>query len=285
MNEEHIIARARQEVAARRAQAAEQRGHALGGVWQWAPVTLALAVLTGFFAVPGALSRKLLLAMGGVCALRPSHSYFAGGVQFPLESRMMGIYGGAMLTLGVLLLAGRAGARRLGGWPTVGVLLLMFSSMAFDGVNSTLADLGWPHLYTPTNGMRLLTGLLAGIAIAPFLLWLIGLVMLPATRLRPAGLVRAPWDLLAPLAVNAGFGLLIVDGRALWYYPLAFISAGGIVAVLAGAALIPVLTLSGLEGRVRRVRDLLAPGAVALLIAFAVLAGMAALRWNIAAGM
>src|SRR6266545_4250576 len=97
---EQVIARARQEIAARQA---VQRVQAWGGVWRWLPPGLVVAVLLAFLAAPAPLPRKLLLAMGGVCALRPAHSYFAGNVQLPLESRMIGIYGGFMLTLALLL--------------------------------------------------------------------------------------------------------------------------------------------------------------------------------------
>ena len=171
-NEEQIVARARQEVAARRSAVAGRRSSAMGGSWRWLPPALLLATLVAFFSMPGPLPHKLFLAMGGVCSLRPSHSYFAGTLQLPLESRMTGISGGFLLTLAVLLLLGRLGARRLGGRASLGLLALMFATMVFDGLNSTLAELDLPHLYAPTNLLRLAIGLLSGIALAPLLVWL-----------------------------------------------------------------------------------------------------------------
>src|SRR5687768_12241893 len=109
MDEREIIRRAQLEMAARRAQQQppEETGASRGLL-----VALALAIPVIFFALPGWLPRKLLLSMGGLCGLRPSHSYYAGELQLPLEARMVGIYGGFLLTLLVLLVAGRLGARR-----------------------------------------------------------------------------------------------------------------------------------------------------------------------------
>lgn len=276
VNEEQIIARARQEVAARRMAEMDQQW---GGRWRWLLPALVLAVLIAFIAIPTPLPRKLLLAMGGVCALRPGHSFFAGGVQLPLESRMIGIYGGFTLTLIVLLAFRHLGARRPGGKLVIGILVLCFTSMVFDGSNSTLAELGLPHLYTPTNVLRLLTGLLSGIAIAPFLVWLLSIVAAPQTDAPPRTVVRSLWELAAPLALNAGFAALVMDGRAAFYYPIALISVLGVVGVLAIVALLVILAIGGLAGRVTHLRQVVAPGALALLIAFAVLSATAAARW------
>ena len=277
MNEDQIVARARQEVAARQQEASEQRW---GSPWRWLFPALVLAMLIAFIVAPAPLPRKLLLAMGGVCGLRPAHSYFVGGVQLPLEARMTGIYGGFLLTFIALLTFRRLGARRLGSPLLIGILALFFMSMAFDGVNSTLAELGLPHLYMPTNLLRLLTGLLSGMAIAPFLLWLLGVVATPREPGVPDAVVRSPGELGAALAVNAGFAALVLDGRAVFYYPIALVSVVGIMGVLAITALLVILAISGLAGRVTQVRQVVAPGALALLVAFGILGATATARWT-----
>ena len=278
MNEKQIIARAQQEVAARRMAALERQWDA---PWRWLLPALALSVILAFLAAPGALPRKLLLAMGGVCALRPAHSYYAGSLQLPMESRMVGIYGGFSLTLIVLLALGRLGAQRLGSRLTIGLLAFCFGSMVLDGVNSTFADLGLTHLYESTNVTRLLTGLLSGIAMAPFFVWLLGVIAAPPAAAEPRAVVRSPWELALPLAANAAFAALIMREYAALYYPIALLSVGGVVMVLAIVALLVVLAVSGLDGRVTRLRQVVAPGALALLITFGVLVGTAALRWSL----
>jgi uncharacterized membrane protein len=282
MNEDQIIARAQRDVAARRRAAVERRW---GGPWRWMLLAIVLAVLVAFLAAPVPLPRKLLLAMGGVCGLRPAHSYFVGGVQLPLEARMTGIYGGFLLTFIVLLAFRRLGARRLGGRFAIGILALFFASMALDGLNSTFTDLGLAHFYESTNLTRLLTGLLSGIAIAPFLLWLLSVVATPREPGVTHAVVRSPWELAAPLAINAIFAALILDGRAAFYYPISLISVVGIVGVLAITALLVILVISGLAGRVTQVRQVVAPGALALLVAFMILAATATARWTFIAGL
>jgi uncharacterized membrane protein len=282
MNEDQIIARAQRDVAERRMAAMERRW---GGLWRWLLPALVLVILVGFFAAPAPLPRKLLLAMGGVCGLRPTHSYFVGGVQLPLEARMIGIYGGFLLTFSVLLAFRRLRARRLGSRFVIGILALFFASMALDGLNSTFTDLGLAHLYVSTNLTRLLTGLLSGIAIAPFVLWLLSVVATPREPGVTHSVVRSPWGLAVPLAINAIFAALVLDGRAVFYYPIALVSVVGTVGVLAITALLVILAISGLAGRVTQVRQVVAPGALALLVAFVVLAATATARWTFIAGL
>lgn len=276
---DQILARARGEVAMRRTAERERRW---GGRWLWVLPVLTFSVVLAFLAAPLPLPRKLLLAMGGVCGIRPAHSYFAGDIQLPLEARMVGIYGGFMVTLIILVALGRLGARRLASRPTTLLLIGFFASMAIDGVNSTLADLGLPHPYTSTNVTRLITGLLAGLAIAPFLVWLLGVVTTPSrveNMRRPV--FRAPWEVLLPLGANAGFAAMVMREQAIFYYPIAFISVGGVVLALALVTLLVVLGMSEPDGRISSARQLVAPSALSLLIAFAVLGLSAAIRWSV----
>jgi uncharacterized membrane protein len=276
---EQIVARAQQEVTTRRAAERERQWR---GPWRWLLPGLVLTVFLAFLAAPLPLPRKLLVAMGGVCGLRPAHSYFAGEVQLPMEARMVGIYAGFSLTLIVLLVFRRLGARALGNRPTLALLALFFASMAFDGINSTLTELRMPHLYESTNVTRLVTGLLSGIAIAPFLVWLLGVMATPRTSGPMRAVVRSPWELLLSITVCASFGALVMSEQAAFYYPIALLSVGGVVVVLTIVALLIVLRMSGLDGRVTRVRQLGTPGALALLVAFTVLGATAAIRWSAA---
>lgn len=280
MNEDQIVARAKQEVWTRRVAAAEQQWN---GAWPWLLPAGALAALVTFLVAPGALPDKLLWSMGGVCNVRPTHSYFAGGLQLPLEARMVGIYGGFMVTFALLVAMGRFGARRMGQrWVWI-ALAVLFLSMVFDGVNSTLMELGWFHLYTTTNLLRLATGLLAGIAIAPFLLWTLTRVVLPRTSDAGGAVIGSPRDLLALIAANAVFAALVLQEWAWLYYPVGLIGVLGIVVLVASVALLIVAHVSEIDGRVVRLRQLIAPGSLALLLSFAVIAGTATLRWSMSA--
>jgi len=277
MNEEQIVAQAQQRVAARRAQRAAPSG---GDLWTKLLLGLVGAVLIAFLLYPVPLPQKLFAAMGGVCGLRPSHSYVAGGVQLPLESRMTGMYGGVSITLGWLLLKRRLGATRPGSWAVLTLLAVMFLSMAGDGINSTLTELGLPHPYSSTNITRIVTGLLSGVSIATILAWIVAAVARPPEK-PPTLLFAAPRALLAPLGLCVLFGLLVVSQQPWGYVPIALLSVGGIVLALAGALLLPVLLVGGWSERVTAPRQLLTPGALALLFAFSVLTGTAALRWSL----
>lgn len=125
--------------------------------------------IPGFLGAHAGLIGHLFALLSGICPQRPSHSYTLGGIQLPLEARMLGIVEG--FTVGVLELAtaGRTCSRR---WPHASAALALgvgFMAMVVDGGNALLfdlADLGLPHLYTPDLRLRLGTGLLAGVAMA-----------------------------------------------------------------------------------------------------------------------
>lgn len=272
-----IIARAHDEVAARREAEARQ---AWGGARQKIFPGVVLAVLVAFLLTPGALPTKLLLAMGGVCGLRPAHSYFAGGVQLPMEARMVGIFAGFSITLITLLAFGRAGARRLGSRVSVALLTLFFAAMALDGINSTLYEFALPHLYAPSNPLRLITGLLSGVAIAPFLLWFLNWVALPNIESEARSVVGASWESIAILAPIGLFAALVMSESAAAYAPAAFLSVVGIVLVMAMVTLTVLVHSSPLRGRVDRWHMLVSPGAFALLTSFGFLAVSAYMRWT-----
>lgn len=276
MNEDQIIAQAKRHVAERRQARLERQDAA----WRWLLLALLTTVVLGFFLYPAPLPQKLLLAMGGVCGLRPAHSYFAGSLQLPLEARDTGIYAGLTLTLGWLLIRRHLKAARIGEWITTSVLGLMFLSMVFDGVNSTLIELNRPHLYPTTNITRLVTGLLSGVATGVVVAWLLGGYLRPRTAPLLPALIASPRELLGPLALCALFGLIVIYQQAWGYYPVALLSIGGLLLLLTGVALLLILHVGRLRGRIATARELLAPAALALLIAFAVLAGSALLRWS-----
>ena len=235
--------------------------------------------------MPQPLPRKLLLLMGGVCSLRPGHSYFAGATQLPLEARMTGIYGGFMLTVILFVVGRRVGARRIGSRSVLALLPIMFLSMVLDGVNSTLAEIGLPHLYTPTNLLRLITGLLSGIPLAVVLVWLWGHFATTRTASASERVLLSLWELLAVLGVHTGFVMVVVSEAPWIYYPVALLSAGGVVVLITGVALLALFPVFGLQGRTLQRRQLLAPAATALLLALVVVAGTAGLRWSMAGAL
>ena len=125
----------------------EGRGRAavwLGWGWSsWVIGGLALATL-GFFLAPGAPAEKLSALVMGICPQRPAHSLFLGGMQLPLEARMVGIFVGFLAGWLANWLTGRGLADGLGRWWALPLALTLILIMGADGLNALAWDLRLP---------------------------------------------------------------------------------------------------------------------------------------------
>jgi len=175
-----------------------------------APLLIPLAIALVFVVAPWDLDAKLALALSGVCAQRPGHSFFVQGAPMALEARMLGIFAGFALTVAAAWLAGgwrRAELPR--GLPAI-AFALMIVALGVDGLNALLFDSGMPHLYSPSNELRLATGLLGGLAlaalIAPVVSWAFW-------RQRQSVPLLASWpDVIRALVCLGAFGLVVISG-------------------------------------------------------------------------
>jgi uncharacterized membrane protein len=167
---EEIIELARREIAARKER--ERDGREVP--WRFAFIGLLGAILAGMLLWPGTpLNWKMYAAVHGVCA--QVHNVSLGGEQLPLCARNTGIYSGFLLTFIYLLLLGRERAAKLPPPAIVVALALLVVVMAVDGFNSLFVDLFLPHLYTPRNELRTLTGLGMGVSLAVAILLVLNL--------------------------------------------------------------------------------------------------------------
>jgi uncharacterized membrane protein len=194
-----------------------------------------------------ALLALLRLLDSGICAQLPTHMLMPGGEALPLCARNTGIYTGAVLAFGVLRLQGRQRAMLPPPPPLVGLLLAVVGVMGVDGLNSVAADLGLPHLYPPSNALRLATGLGAGVALALLLAPVIARARHGDADQRPP--VDRPVALL-PFAIPALAGFPVIWSQAPWtLYPVAIISNAGLFLTLAGLTTIAVHAGRGIGGR------------------------------------
>jgi len=249
-------------------------------------VALADALLPGVPSAQAGQIGRLFALLSGICPQRPAHSYTLGGVQLPLEARMLGLFIG--LTAGVVELAtfGRNRSWRWPRRPTAFALLLGFGAMAVDGTNALLYDLrvmGLPHAYTPDLRLRLATGTLAGVAMAFALVPAVAQAT-EATYDSDVG-KRPGWrDAGIALFAAASVALLTASGWPLLLYPMALLGAASVLLALTLInwtllATFAALATGGLclhPGRSRTWEW--AAGALAVSLALAELLGLALLR-------
>jgi uncharacterized membrane protein len=240
---------------------------------------LLLALLAAFLLAPWPLLDKLWAVGYGICPQRASHSYFLAGQQLPVEARMMGLFVGFLLTVGVFALLGRFRAGRLPTWPLLLVLGLLGASMAFDGVNNTLYDLGLPHLYAPYQPARLITGLLMGAAMAG-LLWPI-FNMTVWRRALAVPVLDRPWQLALVLLVLGLFAAVILLGMGELLYPVSLLTTVGQVALLATLGTIIATVILRRDRQATSAWDLLPAIVAGLALAALLLGVMAAMRYAV----
>ncbi|MDP9381717.1 MAG: DUF2085 domain-containing protein [Chloroflexota bacterium] len=194
-----------------------------------------------------------------------SHSFFLAGAQSVMCARNTGIYTGALL---LFLWAWASGRGRAQGFPPLRLglaLALLFGVMVADGVNSLVAEIGYPTPYEPTIPLRLGTGLLAGVAVGPYFLPVLNGLLWRDADARPA--LPSYRALLGVVLLAALLWLAVVLGIDALALPVALLTTGATLALFGGVNLLFLLLALRRDNRVERVRDLLWPGAVALSLA------------------
>ena len=111
------------------------------------------------------------------------------------------------------------------------------------------------------------------------MVWLSGVVLFVKRPADRRMVVSGPRDMAVLLGVAGGVGLAVMSGQAWLYYPLALLGVGGSIASVTAVLVLPIVSLSDSAGRMTHLRQLVAPGALALLLAWLVVAGLATLRW------
>lgn len=192
-----------------------------------------------------------------VCHRIDERSFHIGDRQLPLCARCTGTYLGALVGIGALAVLGRrAGnppARRL-----LVILLGFIAVMGFDGINSYLTLFpGAPHLYEPQNWLRLVTGTFNGMAMAALVFPVLNQTLWKNWENRPALSGFRDLGVLVVLGVIV-IGLVLTENPVI-LYPLALLSALGVVALLTMLDTTFLLILTRRDGRVERWTGALLP--------------------------
>jgi uncharacterized membrane protein len=165
-----------------------------------------------------------------VCHRIDLRSFHLGLRQLPLCARCTGMYLGALLGLTYFGLR-HPKATRYPGKPILAMLVLFALAWAFDGLNSLLSLFpNAPHLYAPGNSLRLLTGTGIGLALAAMIYPAFNQVSWAEWRAEP---ILESWrEFALLLGLAAVLDLLVLDGNPLVLYPLALLSAAGVLILL-----------------------------------------------------
>jgi uncharacterized membrane protein len=194
-----------------------------------------------------------------VCHRIDARSFHLGDRQVPVCARCIGQYLGAMLSLGTLFLRR---PRRTGNptWPILGVLILFALAYAVDGLNSYLhliPNLSRFYLYEPSNPTRLLTGTGLGIGMGVMLFTAFNQTMWKVRDRRPVLSGFRDLAFLMVLAILVDF--LVLTENPLILYPLALVSATGVVVLLMLVYTMVVVMVFKQENRMAGWRDLVYP--------------------------
>ncbi|MFL5760857.1 MAG: DUF2085 domain-containing protein [Thermomicrobiales bacterium] len=224
-----------------------------------------------FIAAPWPFAHKAHVVLHGLCAQRPSHTLFLGGQPLPFDARMTGIYGG-FLAAGLYFVArGRYRASRIPSIPTIILLGLSVSALAIDGTNSLLLDMLLWHPYEPDNRLRLLTGLLTGIALAAVVTFLLASTLWRSPR-NDVRVVSGPGDFAWLLLIQAPFAAACLTERGEFFVPLTMSLVLAAVLALTSLMMATLALFRRQDGTFSTVHDLHNVAFWALLVAVAIMA-------------
>jgi len=226
----------------------------------WLVVALAAMAFVAFLiATPDGFLAKADMVGYAVCHRITSHSFTLAGRQLPLCARCSGTFIGALTGLfGQAMVLRR---RRTAEFPPPFIIIIIASFMllwAADGLNSylTLFPNG-PHLYEPQNWLRLTTGALNGLTMSVlvypvfnFTLW---------RRPVPERAVRNLRDLGVLLLLEAGMVGLVLTRWSFLLYPLALLSALGVLTLLTSVNSVLALIIVRRENVVDTWREAVVP--------------------------
>jgi uncharacterized membrane protein len=198
---------------------------------RWLLVIAVAALFIGWvLGTPHGLLGKADAIGYAVCHRIDLRSFHLGNRQLPLCARCTGMYLGAMLGLLYQAALGRkrSGMPHWSVWVALGVMVAVF---AVDGLNSYLHLFpGAPGIYEPQNWLRLLTGTGMGLVIACALFPAFNQTVWQHADRAPAMPSLLHLAVLVILAL--GLDWIVLAENPLVLYPLALISAAGVLVLL-----------------------------------------------------
>ena len=225
-----------------------------------------LVVAAWLFLTPGGLLGKADAIAYAVCHRIDLRSFHLGTRAMPLCARCSGMYLGALAALGGLLAMGKS---RHGEFPRASLLVLfgLFAAVwAVDGLNSYLTLIpGAPHAYEPNNVLRLGTGLLMGLTLG--MIVFAGFNQNAWRDWKKEPVVGSFREVAGLVLLAATLGALMLTENPLILYPLALISAAGVLVVLGLVYAVVALLVLRRENRIDSWSGLVVPVGLGLGLA------------------
>ena len=219
----------------------------LGSIGVFLPVGLLLAAW--LLLTPGGLLGKADAVGYAVCHRIDLRSFHLGTRALPLCARCSGMYLGALAAFGGLLALGKS---RHGGFPRPALMAPfgVFAALwAIDGLNSYLTLIpGAPHAYEPNNLLRLATGLLMGLTLGTIVF--AGLNQNAWRNWKKDPVVGSFREVGGLVLLAAVVGGLVLTENPLILYPLALLSAAGVLLVLGVVYTVVALLVLRRENRI-----------------------------------
>jgi uncharacterized membrane protein len=253
-----------------------------GRRFAWRQILIATAILllvAWLLSTPGGLLGKADAIGYAVCHRIDARSFHLGDRQIPVCARCTGQYLGAVLGLTFFI---RVRPRRTGrpSWIIIGVLIAFVAAYALEGLNSyihLIPNLSRFYLYEPSNLLRLVTGTGLGIGLSVMLYPAFSEVIWKQRDARPV--LEGFRDFSILLVMGAVVDLFVLSENPLILYPLALISAGGILMLLTMVYTMVVVMVFKSENTYENTSQLVVPFIAGFIIALTQIAVLDFLRF------
>ncbi len=239
----------------------------------------ALAFVSFLIITPDGLLAKADIVGSAVCGRIATHSFVIAGRQLPLCARCTGTFIGALVGFfGQAVVLRR---RRAAEFPPLLILVILGSFTllwAADGVNSYITLIpNFPHLYEPQNWLRMTTGALNGLMMSSLVYPLFNFTLW--RNAVPERTIRNLRDLLVLLLLEAVMIGLTVIQSPLLLYPLALLSALGVLTLLTCINSMLVVMIVRRENVVDNWREAIIPLLVGFTISLIMVGAINAVRY------
>jgi hypothetical protein len=168
------------------------------------------------------------------------------------------------------------GHKRTSDLPPTRVIVLLvgfIASMGVDGLNSYLSFFpSAPHLYEPSNLLRLTTGTLNGLALSVIVLPVFNFTLW--RKASPSRSIRSFRELAVAVAMAAVMVLIVQAELDFLLYPLAILSTLGVLLMLTAVNTMIILIVTRRENMATTWLDALLPLSLGLLATLTEIAGM-----------